>query len=27
LRRLLKPHLGPKPLKSRELFRRLHGGA
>ena len=26
LRRLLQPHLGPKPLKSRELFRRLHGG-
>ena len=26
LRRLLEPHLGPKPLKSRELFRRWHGG-
>ena len=26
LRRLLQPHLGPKPLKSRELFRRLSGG-
>ena len=25
LRRLLQPHLGPKPLKSRELFRRWHG--
>jgi len=26
LRRLLAPHLGPRPLKSRELFRRWHGG-
>jgi DNA repair protein RecO (recombination protein O) len=26
LRRLLEPHLGPKPLKSRELFRRAGGG-
>lgn len=25
LRRLLEPHLGPKPLKSRELFRRIAG--
>ena len=25
LRRLLEPHLGPKPLKSRELFRRWQG--
>ncbi len=23
LRRLLEPHLGPRPLKSRELFRRI----
>jgi DNA repair protein RecO (recombination protein O) len=27
LRRLLQPHLGSKPLKSRELFRRPHGHA